>query len=347
MSIESLLRNWAGEEVIVRFDQSTGAWIFIAIHSTRLGPAAGGTRMMAYRDTHSALKDAMKLAEGMTYKWALSEMPFGGGKTVISIPVGFPDAERSGLLRRYAGLVHQLGGLFSTGPDVGTSPSDMDMMADVADRYIFARSTTAGGSGLYTAYGVLAAIQTTSEHLFGEAGLTGRHVLVQGAGGVGGHLIRLLTADGAEIAFSEVNTDLIQRYHDEERVAFVPKDQVFDVACDIFSPCALGGILNDETIPRMRCRAVVGAANNQLASEEDAERLLERGILYAPDFVVNCGGAVGVTGIEGLGWSPDEARENITRTVKRNLGYVFKTAQQNGITPEEAAMELARQRLEA
>jgi leucine dehydrogenase len=347
MSIESLLQNWAGEEVIVRYDRTTGAWIFIAIHSTRLGPAAGGTRMMTYPDAHAALQDAMNLSEGMTYKWALSEMPFGGGKTVISIPSDMASAERTGLLCRYAGLVNQLGGLFSTGPDVGTSPADMDVMAEVADRYVFARTSTAGGSGLYTAYGVLAAIQTTAEHLFGDAGVADRRVLVQGAGGVGGHLIRLLKAEGAEVAFSEVDTHLIQRYRDDEGLTFVPVDRVFDTTCDIFSPCALGGVLNSETIPRMPARAVVGAANNQLATEEDAARLSQRGILYAPDFVVNCGGAVGVTGIEGLGWPPDEAREKIIRTVRKNLRYVFEAAQESSITSEAAAMQLVQQRLGA
>lgn len=345
MGMEALLEAWDGEEAIVRHDRSTGAWILIAIHSTRLGPATGGTRMMSYPDVVAALQDAMNLAEGMTYKWALGQMPYGGGKTVIAIPPELGPQERTGLLRRYAGLIRQLGGLFSTGPDVGTSPADMDVMAQIADGYIFARSSTAGGSGLYTAYGVFAAIQVTSKHLYGDSGLTGKRVLVQGTGGVGGHLVKLLKADGAEVTFSEVNAELIRRYRDEEGLPFVPVDRVFDAPCDVFSPCALGGILSGETVPRLQCDAVVGAANNQLASAADAMQLQTRGILYAPDYVANCGGAVGVTGIEGLGWSPEEARQRITEIVNENLLCAYESAEQNGITTDAAALRLARARL--
>jgi len=302
--MESLLREWDGETVIVRHDRPTGAWIFIAIHSTRLGPATGGTRMKHYPSLEEALGDTLRLAAGMTYKFAVPDISRGGGKAVISIPSNLDLQSRSDLLRRYGRLVHQLGGLFYTGPDVGTTPSDMDIIAETGAPYVFCRTPAAGGAGSpgpFTALGVFAGIQAACEHLFGETSLRGRRVLVQGAGDVGGNLIRYLCLAGAEVVFSEVDEGLIRRFRDELGLQFVPAEAVYTTECNIFAPCALGGVLNANTIPQLKCRAVGGGANNQLSGLKDAENLRARGILYAPDYVINVGGAMAILGLETLG----------------------------------------------
>lgn len=346
--MESMLREWSGETVIVRFDRPSGAWIIIAIHSTRLGPAAGGTRMKSYADPAAALRDAMRLAEGMTYKFATPGLPFGGGKAVIFVPEDFAAHLRPALLRRYGAFVHQLGGLFSTGPDLGTSPEDMDTIAATGAPYVFGRTLAAGGSGapgVFTARGVLAGMEVVCEHLFGAPSVRGRKVLVQGAGDVGGNLIRQLRDAGAEVIFSEVDEGAIRRFRDDLGVEYVPPDMVYTTACDIFAPCALGGGLNSQTIPQLRCRAVAGGANNQLASPDDAERLRAKGILSAPDYVINVGGAMAILGIEIQGWTRGRAESEVVGSVQRALREIFASAAAKGITPEAAARRMAEDRL--
>jgi glutamate dehydrogenase/leucine dehydrogenase len=208
--IESMIREWDGETVIVRFDPPTGAWILIAIHSSRLGPSTGGTRMKHYPHLKAALEDVLKLSAGMTYKFAVPGFARGGGKAVISIPEDLKPKPRTGLLRRYGELVHQLGGYFYTGPDIGTSPEDMDTIAETGAPYVFSRTPAAGGagsSGPFTALGVFTGIQAACGHVFGDSSLKGRRVLVQGAGSVGTELIELLGDDGATILFSEIDEE--------------------------------------------------------------------------------------------------------------------------------------------
>ena len=346
--IESLLREWDGETVVIRYDRPTGAWIFIAIHSTRLGPAAGGTRMKHYPDVPSALQDALRLAAGMTLKFATPGIPLGGGKAVIAIPPDLDPQIRPALLRRYGALIHQLGGIYETGPDVGTSSADMDIIAETGAPYVFSRTPAAGGagsSGPYTALGVLTGIQITCEHLWKDGSLDGRRVLVQGTGSVGAALIDHLRVAGAEVLFSEVDAGAIRRFRDELGFEFVATEAVYATDCDIFAPCALGGVLNATTIPQLKCRAVVGGANNQLAEAKDAERIHRQGILHAPDYVVNVGGALAVTGLETYGWTPERAETEVVQTVRRSLSQVFDMAEKEGITTEAAANHIAHERL--
>lgn len=345
--MESLLTAWSGETVILRPDRPTRSWIVIAIHSSRLGPATGGTRLQSYPDLTAAVADALRLAEGMTLKYAVAGFPRGGGKAVIAVESPLAPAARAGLLRRYGALIQSLHGLFATGPDLGTSSADMDVIAETGAPYVFSRTPArggAGGSGPATALGVLSAIEATCRWLFGDATLQGRHVLVQGAGSAGAPLIDLLLEAGATVSVSDVDPDRVRRCRDERGLRVVPPGEVYDTPCDIFAPCALGGVLDEHTIPRLQARAVVGAANNQLASPADAERLRARGILYAPDYAVNIGGAMAITGIEAMGWSVEQAAAEVRR-VGATLTRIFELARDEGITPDAAARRLAHGRL--
>lgn len=347
-NLDALLKGWDGESLVVRYDRPTGARILIAIHSSRLGPASGGTRMKPYPDLALALADVLDLSRAMTYKYAAANFPQGGAKAVIALPEGFDPSQRSELLRRYGTLIRQLGGLYATGPDVGTSSADMDIIGETGAPYVHARTPAAGGKGDSngpTALGVFCGIRATVEYLDGDAALRGKRVLVQGAGGVGGALIERLSAAGATVLFSDVSEPAIRRFRDEAGLEFVPPEQVFDAPCDVFSPCALGGVLNRDTIPRLRCRAVVGGANLQLAEPHDVQLLEARGILYAPDFVVNVGGAMAVTGMESLGWTREQAEARVSR-VGSTLRRVYEMARAEGITTDAAAQRIALRNLE-
>lgn len=346
--IESMLEAWDGENVIIRYDRATGAWIIIAVHSTQLGPATGGTRMRHYASFDEALGDALRLAGSMTYKLAMTGLLQGGGKAVLSIPQDLTQQSRSDLLRRYGKLVHQLGGLFYTGPDVGTGPEDMDVIAETGAPYVSCLTPQAGGtgsSGPATALGVFTGIQVACEFVFGRESLEGRSVLVQGVGSVGRTLIRYLRDAGAEVIFSEVDEGIVQHYRGNLGLQSIAPEEVPKTACDVYAPCALGGVLNDRTIPQLKCRIVVGGANNQLAHPEDAVKLKDRDILYAPDFVVNMGGVMSGIGIEHLGWSREKAEKRVVERVREVLQRVFELAESEGITTEAAALRIADQRL--
>ncbi len=346
--MEALLKAWDGERVIIAFDRPGRAWIIIAIHSTRRGPAGGGTRLKPYPTMEAALADALELARGMSYKFACAAMARGGGKAVIAVPPDLAPQERAELLRRYGSLLSQLGGMFVTGPDVGTSSADMDVIAETGAPYVFGRTPQAGGagdSGPATALGVFHAMGVVCERLFGAAALAGRRVLVQGVGNVGGRLIHLLREAGAEVIFSDVDEAAIRHFRDELGIPDVAAEAVYDTPCDIFAPCALGGILNQETIPRLRCRAIVGSANNQLARPEDGELLREREVLYAPDFVVNVGGAMAIVGIETMGWSEAEANAQVIQGITQTLRQTFELAAAQNISTAAAARSIAEARL--
>ena len=336
--------------------------MFIAIHSTRLGPAVGGTRMKSYPDPTTALRDALRLAEGMTYKFAVPGLPFGGGKAVLAIPPHLDPESRPELLRRYGALVHKLGGSYRTAPDVGTSSEDMNIVAETGAPYVFARTEAAGGSGSSgpaTALGVFTGIQVACKHLFGDATLTGRRVWVQGTGSVGGGLIGHLLDAGAEVLFSEVDEGAIRHFRDELGLELVgggdasedgsvdASENTIATECDIFSPCALGGVLSEDAIPRLRCKAIVGGANNQLATPEDEDSLQARGILYAPDYVVNVGGAMAGLAMETRGVAREKAEIEVVASVRSVLGRIFELAETEGITTGTAARRIAEEHLSA
>jgi leucine dehydrogenase len=348
--LDTLLEEWGGETVITHRDGITGAWVFIAIHSSRLGPATGGTRMTSYPGPTAAFEDALRLSEGMTYKFAAPNLPYGGAKAVLAVPPDLDPSDRPGLLRRYGTLVGQLGGRFLTGPDVGTTPEDMDIIAETAGANVFCRTVESGGAGdpgPFTALGVLAGIGAACEYAFGSDGLFGRRILIQGVGDVGGALVGLLEPVGAEVLFSDIDEELVRHHRDELGLDFVEPNAVFDVECDVFVPCALGGVLNSETIPRLLCSIVAGSANNQLGMPADAARLQTRGILYAPDFVINVGGAMAVPGIETMGWTEEHARDQVHTYVRKTLLAIFAEAERSGTSTAAAALTIADQHLAA
>jgi glutamate dehydrogenase/leucine dehydrogenase len=344
---EERVPGWDGIGVVTRIDRVTGAAIHVALHSDRLGAPSGGTRMKGYENAAEARRDAMRLAEAMTCKWAVAGFPRGGGKAVIDVPHDLEPAARDGLLRRYGMLVRELGGRFLTGPDVGTSPSDMDVISETGSPWVFGRTRErggTGGSGGWTALGVFVSIETACERLFGSRALEGRRVVIQGAGSVGGDLARRLAEAGASVEVADSDPAAAVRAASDPRVSIVPARGVLGRPCDVLAPCALGGVLDAASIPSLRCAAVVGAANNPLSERADAERLRARGILYAPDFVANAGGAIAVTGIEALGWSAQRA-ETAVRGIAETLARVFVIAEQDGITTDEAARRVAAEAL--
>jgi glutamate dehydrogenase/leucine dehydrogenase len=344
---EDLLRAWPGEQVVIRFDEASGAWMFICMHSTVLGPAAGGTRLRVYESADAGLEDGLRLSEGMTWKAAVGGLPHGGGKGVIAVRELPAGPERRRLLIRYAALVNSLDGNFRTGPDLNISQEDVDLIAEHSS-YIFGRSPSAGGSGSSgpdTAIGVLHGLRSCLACAFGDADLEGRVVLVQGIGGVGQTLVELLLAEGAMVTVSDPATErvreLVARFED---VAVVAPDEAIATKCDVFSPCAVGSVLNADSIPKLRCRIVAGSANNQLATREDAERLRVAGILYAPDYVINVGGGLHLYGLEQLGWDRSTLDRNLER-IGETLTAILTIAEQDGITTVEAAERIGAERL--
>jgi leucine dehydrogenase len=343
--LEDLIRGWDGEEVVVGFDEPSGTWMFVCIHSTRLGPAGGGTRMKSYAQPSDALQDAMNLSEAMTLKMAAAGIPFGGGKAVVAVPAAPEGDERRRILLRYADLAASLGETFHTGPDVNTSTADMDVIAE-RHAHVYCRSEENGGSGdpgPYTARGVFHGIRASVQHAFGSDRLDGRIVLVQGVGDVGGPLAALLAADGARVLVSDIDDERVGALAARIGAEAVPPGEVLGVECDVYAPCALGGTVNAETIPELRCRIVAGSANNQLAEPEDADRLRDAGILYAPDFVINAGGVLYAWGTESLGWDADTVETRLAE-IGDTLAEIYARADADGLGTHAAAEDLARSR---
>ena len=338
---EDLLRRWDGEEAVIRYDEPSGAWMFVCVHSTARGPAGGGTRMRVYDQPADGLADAMRLSQAMTVKMAVAVDERGGGKAVLAVPeLPTGDARRS-LLLRYGELVASLGGTYRTAGDMNISPADLDIVKERCP-WVYGTTGAGGNSGRGTAIGVLHGIQASAEHAFGTPDLNGRSVLVQGVGAVGHDLVVLLAAEGADVLVSDV---------DEARATaaggtFVRAEDAISTECDVYSPCAIGGTLNADSIPALRCRIVAGSANNQLATPEDADRLHERGILYAPDYVVNAGGVIQLVGLEDEGWDEAELQRGLAK-IGDTLREVFTGAERDGTTPAAAAEQLAATRIAA
>ena len=342
---EELLRAWEGEQTVIRFDRESGAWMFVCVHSTARGPAGGGTRLRVYPAPADGLADGMRLSQAMTQKMAAAGLPRGGGKAVLAVPeLPTGDARRQ-LLLRYGELVASLGGTYRTAGDMNISPADLDVVAERCP-WVYGTTGAGGNSGRGTARGVLHGIRASAEHVFGSADLAGRTVLVQGVGAVGHDLARMLLEDGARVLVSDVDAGLARSVAEEVGGAVVPVEGALETECDVFSPCAVGGVLDARSIPSLRCRIVAGSANNQLADPEDAERLHAAGVLYAPDFVVNAGGVLQLLGLEELGWDEAELERRLAG-IGDTLRGLYRDAEQEGGTPAAAAERLVGRRLAA
>jgi leucine dehydrogenase len=348
-TIEDLVASWDGEAVAIHRDRPTGTWMFVCSHSSRLGPSAGGTRMRHYPRPADALADCMRLSEAMTLKLASVSFPHGGGKAVIAVPGSeLPDGEaRRRLLHEFGHFVKSLGGMFSCAPDMNTSAADMDVIAEVCP-YVFGRTEAAGGSGDTapdTAVGVFHGIRASCRFAFGSDDLHGRTVLVQGAGGVGGRLIELLRDAGAEVIATDIDAGRLARL-EKSGIRVVATEATMSTPCDVLAPCATGGILNARSIPHLRCRIVAGAANNQLEMESDADLLRDRGIEYAPDFVINAGGVLHGGGLEEQGWTHEVLNSHLAG-IGDVVYEILQRAEREGINTDAAARQIAQSRIDS
>lgn len=333
------------EQVVFCNDEATGLKAIIAVYSTALGPALGGTRFYPYASEDDALADVLNLARGMAYKNALADLDLGGGKAVI---VGDPTAVKSeGLLRAYGRFVQSLGGRYITACDVGTFSEDMDVIARECD-FVTGRTVAHGGAGdssILTAFGVFQGMRAAAEHMWGSPTLRGRRVGVEGVGKVGHRLVEHLTEDGAEVVITDVTPAAVERVrarHPEVEVV-AGHAALTGADIDVYAPCALGGALDDATVHDLRAKIVCGGANNQLAHVGIEKQLADRGVLYAPDYVVNSGGVIQVADeIEGFDF--DRAKQKATR-IFETTRRIFAIGADEGVPPAVAADRLAERRM--
>ncbi len=333
------------EQVVLCRNPEVGLKAIIAIHDTTLGPSLGGCRFYDYASDADAMRDVLRLSRGMTYKAAVAGLDLGGGKSVI---IGDRSLKSEGLFRAFGRHIESLGGRYITAEDMNTNVEDMNDIARET-RHVMGRGAHLGGSGdpsPVTAWGVFHGIRACLDVAYGSSDVSGRKVAIQGVGNVGYHLARHLHEHGARIIVSDINNRHVRRAVEEFGAQVVEGEDIFEVECDVFAPCAIGGIVNRHTIPMLRCPIVAGGANNILEDEEvDAERLGTRDILYGPDYVVNAGGLMSVYS-ELVGWPREKAlddAENIFNTVKR----VLHRARIEGVSTVTASNRLAVERLES
>jgi leucine dehydrogenase len=343
LATTELMIEMGHEQVVFVTDAPTGLQAVIAVHSTALGPSLGGIRFWRYASEHDAVVDALRLSEAMSLKAAAAGLHQGGGKAVVLWDD--PDAPRSdALLRAMGRAIDELGGRYIAAEDVGATPHDMQVIASETPWVTGVEGP--GGSGdpsPMTAYGVVCAMGAVLEELDGDPTLAGKRVVVDGVGHVGSHVARLLAEAGAGVAVADVNPERVDVLVGEIGAEALPVERALEEPCDILAPCALGAALNEKTIPRLACRAVCGAANNQLAEPADDAALATRGILYAPDFVVNAGGIINLAE-EFVGYDRENARKR-TALIADTVRRVFALAREEGVPPGRAAERLARRRI--
>jgi leucine dehydrogenase len=342
MKIFDTIAEMGHEQVVLCHDHLADYRGIIAIHSTTLGPALGGTRFWKYATDEEAIVDALRLARGMTYKNAVAGLNLGGGKSVL---IGDNrTANREMIFRAHGRFVESLGGRYITAEDVGTSTADMDFVHMETD-YVTGLAGRSGDPSPVTAHGVFRSIQAAAKWCWSSDDLHGKTVSVQGCGHVGYHLAKSLHEAGAKLVVTDIDSERVKRVVAEFGAVAVAPDDIYGVRADVFAPCALGAVINDKTIPQLRVEIVAGAANNQLQDERHGDELHRRGILYVPDYVANAGGVINVYS-ELAGWSSARAfrkADEIYETVLR----VLTIAKQDGVPTHEAAGRLAEQRIKA
>jgi len=337
-----MLAEMGHEQIMLCSDPGCGYRGIIAVHSTRLGPALGGTRFWTYADDEEAIVDALRLSRGMTYKNAVAGLSLGGGKSII---IGDNKTkDREDIFRAHGRFVESLGGRYITAEDVGTSTKDMDFV-HMETGHVAGLAGKSGDPSPVTAHGVFRAVEASANRRWGSDSLEGKTVSIQGCGNVGRYLAGELHEAGARLVVSDIDPAKARRVAEATGATIVEGDEIYAVEADIFSPCALGGIINDETIPLLKVEIVAGGANNQLLEERHGDALEKRGILYAPDYVANAGGVINVYG-EVEGWDAQRAldkADDIYDTILR----VFELAEAYKIPTYEAADRVAEQRLAA
>ena len=338
------------EALLVRRGRRSGLYTIVAVHSTARGPSLGGCRMWTYSDVRAAMRDALRLSRAMTFKSAVAGLPLGGGKGVICLPAGAgqPSGEdRRAVLLDFAETVEAVGGAYITAEDVGTSEPDMRTISEVTS-HVSGLAVENGGSGdpsPWTAVGVEAAIRVACERVFGSPSVEGRTIAVVGVGHVGGPLAESLARGGAKLLLADID---VRRRELAEPLgaAWTDPPTALTAEVDVLAPCALGGVLDDETVPQLRCRAIAGAANNQLAADHVGELLAARGILWVPDFVANAGGVVNISvELESDGYDTARAETRV-RAIGDTVRTVLDHADATGTTPLAAAMEIAHRRVD-
>lgn len=333
------------EQIVFCNDKDTGLKAIIGIHNTVLGPALGGTRMWKYSNEWEALNDVLRLSRGMTYKSAISGLNLGGGKAVI---IGNAKEDKTPeMMIKFGEFIHSLSGKYITAEDVGTTTPDMDLIRTVTP-YVTGISESLGGSGNpspVTAYGVYMGMKAAAKYKFGSDNLSGRKVLVQGVGHVGETLVDYLTKEGAIVEITDINQQRVEEVANKYGAKIFTDADLYSAAVDIYAPCALGATINDETINKLKAKVIAGAANNQLADEQVHGKILkDKGILYAPDFLINAGGIINVYG-EIVKYGKDEAMRR-TENIYNTATDIFNLADEKGLTTYQAALAIAEKRIE-
>ena len=343
--IFSTMMEMQHEQMVFCTDKTTGLKAIIAIHNTTLGSALGGTRFWNYTNEDDAIIDVLRLSRGMTYKAAISGLNLGGGKAVI-IGDSKALANREPLFRRYGKFVNSLNGKYITAEDVGTSTGDMEYINMETD-YVAGKPEQLGGGGdpsPVTAYGVYLGMKAAAKYANGTDNLKGKKILVQGVGNVGYHLVERLVKEEAIVMISDISEDRIKKVTQEHHVQVIDKDAIFETDMDIYAPCALGATINDDTIGKLKCNIVAGAANNQLKDEQKhGMALIERGILYAPDYLINAGGLINCYS-ELEGYNRERAMQKTEIIYPRAL-EIFEIAAKEKITTQAAANRIAEERI--
>ena len=328
------------ERVVMGTDEAAGYQGIVVIHSTRLGPAVGGTRYWSYESEDDAITDALRLARGMTYKNALAGLPFGGGKSIIRRDASAADREL--MFRAHGRMVQTFGGKYFTAEDVGTSPADMEHILKETS-YVAGLQGRSGDPSPHTARGVFRAMQAAARHKWGSDNLSGKTVAIQGCGHVGYFLAGELARVGAKLVAADVDPAKVKRVVEEHGAKAVAPEEIYSTQADVFAPCALGGIVNDQTIPQLKAEVVAGGANNQLLEPRHGDALEERGIVYAPDYAANAGGVINGCCREMLGWDLPRTLAK-TDAIYDTLLTIFAMAKREKIPTYQAADRLAEER---
>jgi leucine dehydrogenase len=341
MNLFELMPELGHEQLVFCSEPSAGYRGIIAIHNTTLGPALGGTRFWNYATEEEAIVDALRLARGMTYKAAIAGLNLGGGKSVI---IGDPKTTRREMIFRAHGrFVDSLKGRYITAEDVGTSVEDMDFV-QMETEYVAGIASRSGDPSPITAYGTYRGIKACVKEKFGSDTLDGMRIAVQGLGHVGRYLCEFLANDGAKLIVTDIDKERVDTVVKEFGAKAVQADEIYSVDAQVFAPCALGAVINDQTLPKFKFEIIAGAANNQLAEERHGDELEKRKILYAPDYVINAGGLINVYG-ELMGWSSERSKRKAGE-IYDTLLQLFELARKEGLHTYEAADRLAERRIE-